>query len=639
MKKTIYRITLLAAVLFGMSSCDFLDIVPDEMATDKDAFADPASALRYVYSCYSYLPAPRHGSASLDFMTGDEVVTAFEHETFAAFPKGNYSSSNPVISYWNSFFQGLRQCYLLLGNLDRVPNLSETIKQDYEAQAKFLIAYYHFLLVRCYGPTILVTGIEDIATSPSDYKARMPLDACVTFVCDLFDEAAAGLPARRSVTEEYGLATSVAAKALKAKMLLYAASPLFNGNAAFYADLKNHDGTLLMPTVFDPEKWAKCRDAMKEAIQLAESAGYALYTNTTFEQKENKYPENPTVRRLRYNIMEAGNPEILFADCRDEGYYGAQNKSIPFSTLGDVAWNGVAPTWNMLNRFYTKNGLPYDEDPAYKDKGKLDVVTVDEAHAGEAEAGGQTLRFNLDREPRFYAWIAFQAGYFEVLSAATNGAYAKDPSYKDGRLVCDFVLGGNCSRRPGGSGNLRTNNYSPTGYLNKKGVLPSFAVSTNLSHHNEYPWPIVRLADLYLGYAEACVETGDLDLAKTYLDKVRERAGIPSVETSWNGVATLNQAKLREIVRNERMNEFYLENQNFWDMRRWLLAGDSPTSGTGYFNQKARGLNIEADNINDFAQIKTVDFERKFSAPMNYLLPLPNKDLNSNENLVNNPGY
>lgn len=99
---------------------------------------------------------------------------------------------------------------------------------------------------------------------------------------------------------------------------------------------------------------------------------------------------------------------------------------------------------------------------------------------------------------------------------------------------------------------------------------------------NQYPWPIIRLADLYLAYAEACVETNDLETAKQYLNKVRERAGIPTVETAWSGVAALDQTKLRQIVRQERMNELYLENQNFWDMRRWLLAGQ-------YFNVKAKG--------------------------------------------------
>lgn len=622
-------------ILIGLSinSCT-LDIVPDEIDTEEDAFEDPTAALRYVYSCYSYLPQVNEGASCLDLLTGDEVITSFEHETFAAFPKGNYTASNPVISYWNTFFQGLRQCYIFLNNVDKVPGLAESLKSDYIAQVKFLIGYYHFLMIRCYGPVILIKEEPRIDTDASNYLGRSPLDECVDFVCQMLDEAASGLPAKRSTVYEYGLATSVAAKALKAKMLLYAASPLFNGNSEFYADFTDKQGVQLMPVQYDASKWERAETALKEAIDFAEANGYKLYENTTYNTNTNACPSDPIQRKLRYNIIEAGNPEILMAETRAEGYYGLQNKSMPYNSAS--AWNGVAPTWNMLNRFYTKNGLPYDEDPEFdsSDASKLQIVTVDQEHALEAKPGKQTIRFNLDREPRFYAWVAFQGGYYEVMSAASNGAYDADPNYEavDGgyRVVCDFVEGGNCARSDGG-GILR-NAYAPTSYLNKKGVDPINAVSTSVKSPSDYPWPVIRLADLYLAYAEACVETNNLDAAKVYLNKVRTRAGIPTVEESWNGVATLTQDKLRQIVRQERMIELYLENQNFWDMRRWLLASE-------YFNQKAKGLNCNAKTIQELATLTEVDFERKFQTPTNYLLPIPIGDVNKNEKLVNNPGY
>ena len=633
MKKNIIRILMSVAAVWAAASCNFLDVVPDEIPTDKDAFADQPAAERYLYSCYAYLPDPRSGDASLDFMTGDEVITAFEHETFAAFPKGNYSSSNPVISYWNDLFLGLRQCQLFLANLDNVPHLEVDLRNDYEGQIKFLVAYYHFLLIRCYGPTILIDQVADLSTRPENYLARVPLEDCVDFVCRLFDEAAEKLPATRQ-SVYYGLATSVAAKAMKAKMLLYAASPLFNGQGgnSWYADFKNHDGTPLMPTAYDASKWERCKQAMQEAISLAESNGYALYQETNYNDEGSPAPTDPVQHKLRYNIMHAANPEIIWADTRNEGLYGMQNKSLPWSEKS--AWNGVAPTWAMLNRFYTENGLPWDEDPAYKNFDKTQIVTVPD-DSEVARPGERTIRFNLGREPRFYAWVGFQGGYYEIKNAMSTGAYTHDPSFDGVRLVCDFAgdgLGqGNCARNQPGR-TPRTNDYSPSGYLNKKGVMPSFAVSEGYQDPSQYPWPVIRLADLYLGLAEAAVETNDLDVAKTYLNKVRTRAGIPDVETSWAGVASLNQGKLRDIVRQERMIEFYLENQNFWDMRRWLLAGQ-------YFNVQAQGMNCEATNINEYARLTTIMFERKFQTPMNYLLPIPIKDLNNNPNLVNNPGY
>lgn len=627
------RFSVLAIFVFCFISCNYLDVVPDEKPTEKDAFEDTNAAERFMYSCYSYLPAPRSGTSSLDLMTGDEVVTAFEHETFASFPKGNYTASSPVISYWNTFFQGLRQCYIMLNNVDQVPGLPQSTRDDYVAQAKFLIAYYHFLLIRCYGPVILIKEEPSLITPPSDYLGRSPLDECIQYVCDLFDEAATGLPNTRPV-RQYGLATNIAAKSLKAKMLLYAASPLFNGNSDFYSGFVNKNGTPLMPLSYDANKWVKAKVAYKEAINLAESAGHALYTNTTYNGG-NLEPTDPTQHCLRYSIIEAGNKEIIWADSRGEGAYGIQNKSIPF--CNGSAWNGIAPTISMLKRFYTKNGLPIDKDPEFNTSSMFNLEIVGDENALIADKGSQTLKFNLNREPRYYAWVAFQNGFYEILSAPTNGAYTDDASYQKyspsdnkGKLVCNFVLGGNTAR--GSVGNLRANNYSPNGFLNKKGVDPGYAVSKSLQSPLDYPWPIIRLADLYLGYAETCMETNDLAEGKVYLNKIRERAGIPPVEISWNKIATLTQEKLRDIVRQERMIEFYLENQNFWDMRRWKLAGN-------YFNSKAQGMNIEAATIEEYAEVKEVIFERKFESPTQYLLPIPISDVNKNENLVQNIGY
>ena len=128
------------------------------------------------------------------------------------------------------------------------------------------------------------------------------------------------------------------------------------------------------------------------------------------------------------------------------------------------------------------------------------------------------------------------------------------------------------------------------------------------------------------------VECNDLATARTYLNRVRTRAGIPTVETSWAGIATLDQAKLREIVHQERTIEFYLENQTFWDLRRWKQAEQ-------YFGVKVKGMNIGANNIDDFAHETEVSFERRFDSPAQYLMPIPTTDINRNLNLVQNPGY
>ncbi|GAE15215.1 hypothetical protein JCM6292_1461 [Bacteroides pyogenes JCM 6292] len=190
-------------------SCDFLDVVPDERTTDTDTYAGRNNGIEYLYSCYAYLPNPANTPGGLDLLTGDEVITAFEHETFAAFPKGNYSASSPVISYWNTFFQGIRQCYMFMERIDKFPDTSDAEKNDYRAQAKFLVAYYHFLLSRAYGPILLIKETPSTDILASEYPTRVPYDECVAWICNQLDEAAQGLPTKRDIKSQYGLATSI----------------------------------------------------------------------------------------------------------------------------------------------------------------------------------------------------------------------------------------------------------------------------------------------------------------------------------------------------------------------------------------------------------------------------------------------
>jgi hypothetical protein len=628
MMKKLYKYIFIAVLGLGMASClDFLDIVPDEIPTSADAFMDEAAADRFLYSCYAYMPMPAFGSGSLDLMTGDEVITAFEHESFSQFPKGNYTAASPGISYWNTFFQGLRQCYIMINNVGTVPGLSQDKIDTYKAEAEFLIAYYHYLLVRCYGSTILIKEEPDATTEVGNYLGRSPLDECVDFVCGTFDKAAAGLPPVRT-GRDYGRATSVAAKALKAKMLVYAASPLLNSDR--YKDVLDKDGNHLFPTTADPARWTKAKTALEEAIAVAKSAKHDLYANNDFGA--NRYPQDPVQRNLRFNLLEPGNPDIIWADCRtDDGIvtYGIQNKSLPGGLQAkDPLWNGISPTWAMLNRFYTENGLPLDEDPEYNYNERLSIAAISDGKYGAV--GKKTLNFNLHREPRYYAWVAFENGYFEITNNSSNGAYVNDPAYSDGRLVTGFILGENSSRGPSLS-QMRSSNYAPTCFLNKKGVDPDYQVETGTHSAPAYPWPLMRMTDLYLLYAEVCVECNDLAKAKEYLNKVRVHAGIPTVEDSWNGIAALNQDKLRKIVRQERMVEFYLENQNFWDIRRWLM-------GEECFNHKIQGLKNDAESLEGMCRIVTYDYERKFAVHQ-YLLPIPDSDVRKNPKIVQNPGY
>lgn len=627
---------MVGVLTFGMSSCNFLDIVPEESATEADAFKDFAAARRYLYSCYSYLPDPRSGNESLDFMTSDEIVTAFEHEVFANFPQGNYTPVNPIISYWNSLFKGIRQCYLLLDNIDIVPEMDQSMKEQYKAESTFLIAYYHYLLLKCYGPTILITELPDVNMSIDDFPNRLPYDDCVEWISFKFDEAISlGLP-EKQVDTDYGRATASAALAIKSRMLLYAASPLFNGGSTQYNDtdadnltsawqnFKNEEGEPLINPNYEASKWQKAADATLKAINSAEAAGAKLYQAADLSPAWVQ-PSNLSQRLARYVIVDRNTPENVWTQTRGEGYYSVQRKSTPINDVAGGSWNGVSPTLRMVEAFYTENGLPVDEDPSYDYAGKFEIYT--KPITDSINFVGSTMKLNVGREPRFYSWVAFHNSWYE-LSAYDHDLGATKESHE--KMIVQFRKNDNC-----GIG-VRTNNYSPTGYLNKKLVNPNFARRTGGDILN-YPWPVIRLAELYLNYAEALIEVGgdaNLTTAKNYIDKVRVRASIPTIDEAWSKVpgVSLNQDKLRQIVRQERSIELFLEGHRFWDVRRWLL-------GTKFFNVQVQGLNIQGTTEAELFTPKTVNYTRKFRSPANYLLPIPIADINKNPKIVQNPGY
>lgn len=607
MKRFIYIIVLMAIIGSTFTGCKkFLNIVPDERPSEDDAFRDPLAAKNYLYSCYGWLPVTRVGQTAIDLLTADEVTTAFEHETFARFPRGQYTASDPVIQYWDDLYKGIRQCYILLRRVDAVPGIDANDVKLYKAEANFLLGYYHFLLARMYGPIIIADKELNLNTPIADYPKRAPYDSCVAFVVRKMDEAALQLPIAHASSADYGRATSLTALAIKARMLLYAASPLFNGGGglkpSFYTDFKDKDGVQLISPTYDRNKWKIAADAALAAITAAESGGITLYKNSTMNTP---LPSNPVEKDLRYTFVDRNSRELIWVDTRREGLYDFQNKTTPFlSGAAGEAYNGVAPTLWMLEQFYTKNGLPIELDPDFNYTGRYSIVT------GKY---GNTLNLNLNREPRFNAWIAYHNSYYEVTRSGRDSVLVQfrrnDPHGIQGR----------------------GNNYAPTGYLNKKGVYPKLDQSRLQISYN-YPWPLIRLAELYLGYAEALIEYGEnFAIAKQYIDKVRDRAGIPSIDAAWAPIGgASDQATLRRIVRQERTIELYLENHRFWDARRWMDAEN--------MNRRAQGMNIQGTTDADFFRITDVAFPRSFSQ-RNYLMPIIQSEINKNEKLVQNPGY
>lgn len=600
MKKN-YIIVFILSILLGVSSCDYLDIVPDERPTEEDAFKDKYAAERYLYSCYSFMPKERFWEF---FVKHGQLLTSTESPS-SDILFGNITAASPGnFRFWSSMYGGFRRCYTFLDNVDAVPRLEEETKIVYKAEAQFLLAYYGFYLLKSYGPFIIPDGVFDYNMPTDAYPKRAKFEDCVQWILDRLDEAYPNLLNQQPVSAQ-GRATKVIADALRSRILLYVASPLFNGNKDFFQNalLDPETKEPLMPLQYDPNKWKQALDASEKAINSALAAGFELYRGDN-RSSDLPYPEDQTEYALRMTYVDRENKEVILGDSRREGMYDWQNNATPRDPqIGDPSWNNYAPSLEVVEMFYTENGLPIEEDPKYFPKSEWFEL-------GKYE-GEPTSNLHLKREPRFYAWIAFHNGWYEL--------------QRDGQSRIRVKLRRDDAQ---GVGN-RTRNFSQSGYLTKKGVGVEYSTRNGFPH---YPWPLIRLAELYLNAAEAAIEAGELEKGIAYLNEVRRRAGIPDVEDSWRGIATLTQDKLREIVRRERVIEFFHEGHYRWDMNRWLKAADA-------MNHNPHGLNIYGVDDESFSQPVEVSMRWGFSSPANYLLPLETRELNMNSRLIQNPGY
>lgn len=631
---------LLAGCALLSASCNsFLDIVPDNVPVIDHAFTNAMEAEKYLFTCYSYLPGSGEPSGNIGMTAGDEIWLNMPNHVAAPawdyIAKGVRSADKSQPDFWKgsdytyALFVGIRDCNTFLENIEdmsKVADLTADKRARWIAEAKFLKAYYHYYLLRMYGPIPIVDRNLPVSASPEEVQVkRQPFDDCVKYIVDLLDECNPDLPAvitnRQS---ELGRITKPINRAVKARVLLLAASPLFNGNSDL-ANFRDNDGLPLFASEEDSGKWAQAADAAREAIESAENAGHDLYyfDDAPFEISET----TKTQLSVRQAVCDRWNDEVVWGRSGGRGRAGAtlQNACMPMldASMNINAVRGcMAPTLQVVEEFYTRNGVPIEEDKTldFTEINELRTATADERY--NFQEGYTTARINFDRENRFYADIGFDGGKWIM---------EYHPSRSD---VDTYVLQAKVGQLGYGQVQGAT---SSTGYFTKKLVHWESGFGNTTAGVVEYAWPEIRLAEIYLMYAEALNEAeGPVADVHLYLNKVRSRAGLESVEASWRKYST-NPTKpdtkegMREIIRRERLIELALEGHRYWDLLRWKLATD-------YFNQPITGWNVSQSDAEAYYQVKTI-YNRTFVAPRDYFNPIPNSEMNVNGNLVQNPGW
>lgn len=655
MKKVYKNIVIALVLICHMTGCDYLDVIPDDIATIEYAFRNRMEAERFLYTLYSYMPKIGDVNAPEQYGCDEAWQISFEgsRQTGLNIGMGLQNATNPFMNYWGAkvtgdlrqgvpLWEGIRDCNIFLEQIVNVKDLRDYEKKRWIAEARFLKAYYHFYLLRMYGAIPIADKNLEISASPSEVKVyREPFDDVVTYIAGLLDESFEDLPKENELIEalEAGRVTKLVAKTLKAKLLVMAASPLFNGNADYAAIIDNR-GVQLFNQVYDENKWQLAADACKEAIDLAESENKRLYTKLT-EEIENLAEPFERELILRNAVTEKWNSELIWGKTQwNQVEFSRQVRARVVQINPDAVWtvrSEYAAHMNVVNRFYSSNGVPIEEDKEWQTKGwyanrfnlRTEPSSGDEVYY--VRNGEQTAYLNYYREPRFYASVGFDRGiYFGC-------GYTKfDPESVYENVPAEDVKDLRMRIRETNGMQSLSNNHSKTGYVCKKMVNYKSALSYYSQSFEYYPFPIFRLADLYLLYAEALNEVkGPGAEVYEYLDAIRERAGLKGVVESWGQYSTnpqkpLSKDGLRSIIHQERNIELCFECQRFWDLRRWKKIAEIP---------QPKGWNILGENAEEYYQQIPIESSTITFSTRDYLWPIKEQELIINKNLVQNYGW
>ncbi|MFV0266970.1 MAG: RagB/SusD family nutrient uptake outer membrane protein, partial [Draconibacterium sp.] len=595
-------------------------------------------------TCYGFLTSEGTLDGDAGYMTGDELWSIYDRRESEGYWSGNLfniargfqNASSPYGNDWNGIYEGIRCCNIMIEKAETVPDLPEWEKLQWVAEAKFLKAWYHFHLIRKWGSIPLIKENLPINASVEQVRVyRDPIDDCYDYVIQLLNEAIPDLPLKVQSRDELGRITKPIAASVKAKIMVYGASPLFNNNGD-QATLVDNKGTQLFNTSKTADevkaRWDSAMVACEQAILLCSEANMELYKH------QSRVKLNDTIYQeldLRNVITEKWNSEIIWTNTHTSL---VANRYLQMVASPNLQWeqypdmpnlyNHIQPPLKIAEMFYTNHGIPIENDLAWSNVNPYDLRVGGNSERWYIRKNYSTVELNFNREPRFYAWMGFDGGLW----------YGQKPEVND-PIPGDLFW---VASRAGGAQQKKGYDWGPvTGYFLKK-VVHYQNRQTSATGYDciTYPWPMLRLADLYLLYAEAINESEGPNGAHSsdmffYLDSIRSRAGLPEVKKAWDEYSNVpgkynTQIGMRQIIHQERMIELAFEGQRFWDLRRWKEA--PAEYGKGIYGFKVTGSKAE-----DYYQ-KILLEEQNF-ALKDYFWPIQISVIEQNPNLVQNIGW
>lgn len=628
MKKQNSIYTLLIALLCFVSSCDYLG-VSDQLAgglqNTEQVFDNVSYTKRWYANVFAGIP-DYSGVNSVNVgafknpWTGmcDELVVGYGNSS--KYNNSDRNVANMGFHRYGDCYKYIRQANIFLQKAHPImttgtqgDQLLEDELTQMKANVRFMRAFYHYLLFEQYGPIILVKDKIYNATEDQDVP-RNTVDEVIEYIDSELTAVASELTQEPIFEDKDYRAwpTKGVALAVRAKLWLYAASPLLNGGYREALSVTNPDGTRLFPD-YDAGKWEKALAACKDFIDYAEAGRYELY-------KEYKDDNGAVIDpdKSVYNLFQKYTHEIIWATANND--WGGMNgdafdrRIAPRCEKNGLGSTGV--TQELVDAFYMKDGFPVSataylpQSTLYQEEGYGTYKDQNDNFSKKYTNVTVSNRY-LNREPRFYNTVFFNGRQWPV--------------------SCNQVLFYN-----GGNSGVQEGQATLTGYMLFKRFNRSVSL-TNPGVASQFrPSIIFRLADFYLMYAEAANEVNPNDArVLKYLNLVRERAGLPDIETL-NPAIRGNQELQRAAIQRERQIELATEGQRYFDVRRWMIADKN---GEGRQNGYVHGMNVrgESNDKEDFNRIveaSQIVFNRKM-----YLYPMPDSEMRKTKNLVQNPGW
>jgi len=613
---------LLLPMLLIFNSCEkYLDKSPEDLLTLDMVFNDKTRTEDWLAGIYASIPDPYWGftrDIGYDPLS-DDMAPSTGWEQFGWTVIGQQTGNwNPTTSwnpnYWTVLQQRIRSAYIFISRVKANPTqkVTEEEVEIMKNEARFLIAYYYWLLTEAYGVVPFYDGIVPTnATEEVLMQAQIPFDRMIDWIDKELKDVSAKLPASYNISSKFGRATSIMCLAVRARMLLFAASPLVNGNPD-YRGFKNSKQEELYNGTYDAQKWVRARIACKELIDAAHSAGHQLYYEYNKDGSIDPFMSYQNMMFAKGNQ----NKEILFAR-PDVNRYEYDKHAQPRGTGGN---GGLGITQSLVDAFFMKNGRTItDPGSGYVEKGFSAGAEVRntkwlESQGDQAGKEGQvtlagTYNMYCNREARFYISVLYNRAWFRREGRTT-------------RFMQNEWDGG------------PTHDAPQNGYLLRKKVHPDFDPRSGANPYR--PGILCRLAEAYLNYAEALNETEpDNSDIFTYLNLVRERAGLPGYGTGAGQIPLAGQAEVREAIRRERRVELNNEGLRWNDIRRWKI-GEAVLDGN-FYGMNYNGSQISDDENNPKAFFKRTVYQRRRFSKKNYWFPVPQSEIDKNSNLVQNP--